>query len=1086
MGLLAFSAMGAGTASAQVVISAFRVTGPSGGNDEFVEIQNTSSSPVNISGWKLRGCANSSPGNVTDRVSVPASVTLGAGQFYLFVNNTAGNGYSGATPGDRTYGSGFSNFTGSSYAGIRLEDGSGTTMDQVGSGPNSPCREGAGLTSPTAAPFALVRSQDTGDNAVDFISPASEHVPRNFNTPVGPASPTLSIASTATIAEPAGPLTIDVTLSAAAAADVTFDIATSDGSAQAGNDYTATSVTPATISAGNTTYQFVVPIIDDALVEGDETFAITISNVSANATLGNGTATVTIQSDDTASLPQVSFAAGDFSAQEGDDGDANPIVFTVNVVPAPLPGAPLTFDVEADGPGGTFTYAGPASVTVTDQTALPLTFTIHTVGNDVDGTDSIVELRLSNFSGADAGQVNPLTKTATIFDDDLPISEIFAIQGSGECSPLIPVCNGAANVSGPTVRTRANIVTAIAASGFFMQTPGARDDGDPMTSNGIFVFTASTPQTDAAQALAIGDEVEVIGNVAEYFNMTQIVVSTTRGPNHRILRSNTAQSLPAAIAFGENGIPSKDPGSLSCGGSNFECFEGMRVAIANGAVGSSNQRRSSDLYAEVYASPYGERNVREKGVLFGVPVPANSPAAFNWDGNPEIIELDADYLMPAHAGELPGGTRFSAEGVIGYDFGDYEFWPTTFTIVDGSDALIRPVPAASSNELTLGSFNAYRLCDAVDDRGTPGITAICAATVGLDTSASRVAHELGQISAYIRAVLNSPDVVALQEVENLSVLNALAAQIASDGGPAYAAYLVDGNDVSGIDVGYLVNTARVIDVQVEQLAADETWIDPESPAAPRLLHDRPPLLLTGSFIGNGRPFPFMAMNNHTRSRIGLETGNAASERTRAKRFTQAHSIATLVQNLQTAPETADVALFMLGDFNAYQFTDGYADVVGLIAGTYDNDENSCAPAGSPITCKLPGGQNIVVPPLLNAVLLLDEQDQYSYNFTEDFGAVQGSAGRDLAVNQVLDHALFNHVASPYVSGMAYGRGNVDASVQRHRVCNFRYRDLALCPQGPDADPPAPWQAVGSSDHDGLVLYVSPPRPDQIFSDGFED
>lgn len=228
------------------------------------------------------------------------------------------------------------------------------------------------------------------------------------------------------------------------------------------------------------------------------------------------------------------------------------------------------------------------------------------------------------------------------------------------------------------------------------------------------------------------------------------------------------------------------------------------------------------------------------------------------------------------------------------------------------------------------------------------------------------------------------------------------------------------------------------------------------------------------------------LNNHTRSRIGLEDGDADSERTRAKRFTQALSIANIVQDLQSAPETAALPLFVIGDYNAYQFTDGYADVVGLIAGTYVNDENSCAPTGGITDCKLPGGQNIVDPPLINAVLLLDESEQYSYKYTEDFGAIQGSNGRDLPVNQVLDHALFNEAARPHVSGMAYGRANVDASIQRFDKCNYRNRDLDICPQGPDANPPAPWQPVGASDHDGLVIYVSPPRPEAIFADGFED
>jgi hypothetical protein len=258
------------------------------------------------------------------------------------------------------------------------------------------------------------------------------------------------------------------------------------------------------------------------------------------------------------------------------------------------------------------------------------------------------------------------------------------------------------------------------------------------------------------------------------------------------------------------------------------------------------------------------------------------------------------------------------------------------------------------------------------------------------------------------------------------------------------------------------------------------WLDPNAGGGMALLHDRPPLLLTADFVGNGRPFRFNVINNHTRSRTAVDTGGTVGERTRAKRFTQGASIANLVQALQTAPATATIPLFVVGDLNAYQFTDGYADVVGLIAGTYANAENTCAPANAVTDCKLPGGTNIVVPAMVNGVDVLDLEERYSFNFTENFGAVQGSAGRDIATNQVLDHALFNTVAAPFVTGIAYGRANVDSSKQRFRVCNYTLRDLSLCPQGDGT-----WVPIGSSDHDGLVIFVAPPRVEDIFANGFE-
>ena len=70
----------------EVVISEFRTRGPAGGNDEFVELRNRSASPVEISGWRLQGCAAGTPGNASNRATVGSDVFLPAGGSYLFAN----------------------------------------------------------------------------------------------------------------------------------------------------------------------------------------------------------------------------------------------------------------------------------------------------------------------------------------------------------------------------------------------------------------------------------------------------------------------------------------------------------------------------------------------------------------------------------------------------------------------------------------------------------------------------------------------------------------------------------------------------------------------------------------------------------------------------------------------------------------------------------------------------------------------------------------------------------------------------------------------------------------------------------------
>src|SRR5439155_15954122 len=112
--------------------------------------------------------------------------------------------------------------------------------------------------------------------------------------------------------ESAGTIVFPVTLSAAAALDVSVDYATADGTATAGLDYTATRGT-VSFPAGTTTGQIVVPIAPDALDEPDETFTMTLTR-PVNAALGTATATGTILDDD---LPVLSIADAQVSEAGG-------------------------------------------------------------------------------------------------------------------------------------------------------------------------------------------------------------------------------------------------------------------------------------------------------------------------------------------------------------------------------------------------------------------------------------------------------------------------------------------------------------------------------------------------------------------------------------------------------------------------------------------------------------------------------------------------------------------------------------------------------------------------------------------------
>ena len=87
-----------------------------------------------------------------------------------------------------------------------------------------------------------------------------------------------------------------VSLSRAASGAVTVDYATADGTATAGEDYSSTSGT-LTFAAGETAKTVSVPVLDDVIDEGEETFTLRLSNATG-ARIADAEATGTVSNGD--------------------------------------------------------------------------------------------------------------------------------------------------------------------------------------------------------------------------------------------------------------------------------------------------------------------------------------------------------------------------------------------------------------------------------------------------------------------------------------------------------------------------------------------------------------------------------------------------------------------------------------------------------------------------------------------------------------------------------------------------------------------------------------------------------------------
>ena len=130
--------------------------------------------------------------------------------------------------------------------------------------------------------------------------------------------------------------TFPITLSGTSGSPVSFDVATSNGTAVAGVDYQSNSVVAQSIAAGQTSANFTVTVNGDTVVEDNETFTVNLNNVSG-ASVADGQGQGRINNDDAALL-----SIGDISIAEGNSGTSTATFIVRLNTPQPNP---VTYDI---------------------------------------------------------------------------------------------------------------------------------------------------------------------------------------------------------------------------------------------------------------------------------------------------------------------------------------------------------------------------------------------------------------------------------------------------------------------------------------------------------------------------------------------------------------------------------------------------------------------------------------------------------------------------------------------------------------------------------------------------------------------
>ena len=228
---------------------------------------------------------------------------------------------------------------------------------------------------------------------------------------------------TSSVAESAGTVNLNITLSAAQAGDVTVEWYTNGGTALGGNvDYLTTSGV-VTFLAGETAQTVPITINDDTLDEANETVIVTLRNPNG-ARLGSASHTLTITDNDTPPAATVGFPGAAGSGSE----TVSPGALAVALSTAQA--AAVTVDYAVTG--GTASAVGDYTLTAGTLTfAAGETVKIipHTIVNDttLEPAETII-LTLSNAVGA---ALSPNTShTFTITDDDAVTVTITASDAS--------------------------------------------------------------------------------------------------------------------------------------------------------------------------------------------------------------------------------------------------------------------------------------------------------------------------------------------------------------------------------------------------------------------------------------------------------------------------------------------------------------------------------------------------------------------------------------------------------------------------------------------------------------------------------
>ena len=429
-------------------------------------------------------------------------------------------------------------------------------------------------------------------------------------------------------------------------------------------------------------------------------------------------------------------------------------------------------------------------------------------------------------------------------------------------------------------------------NGFFVQEEDSGQDGNPATSEGLFIFEGAL-----AVPVAAGNLVRVRGQVAEFDSLTELT-----GVTDIIVCPGAPLASTQALSFPVPAV------------ADLERLEGMAVHIAQPltVTGNFELGRFGSLDLSVGGRLYQPTQLVAPGAPAVAQQDLNSRSRIVLDDLSTLQNPNPIPYMDGQNTRRLGDTLPSLSGILDGRFGVYRIQPTGLLSFSAGNP--RPAtPAAVGGRLRVVGFNVLNYFTTLDT-GTPA----CGPMGTLDCRGANTALEFNrQRTKLLNALeLLAADVLGVTELENNAsasaqdLVDGLNARV---GAGTYAFVNTGTIGTDAIKAGLLYKPAKVTPTGAFALltsAVDPSFIDTKN---------RPALAQTFTEVGTGAAFTVVVVHLKSKGSACDDVGDPDTGDGQGNCNGTRTSAAAALRNWMAAQPTgnSDPDFLVIGDINAY-------------------------------------------------------------------------------------------------------------------------------------------------------------------------